>query len=40
MAQSDLAAAIGRPLDRVDGPLKVTGRAKYGYEYAAQGAAA
>ena len=40
MAQSDLAAAIGRPLDRVDGPLKVTGRAKYAYEYAAQGEAA
>ncbi|GFE81762.1 oxidoreductase [Steroidobacter agaridevorans] len=24
---------IGKPLDRVDGPLKVTGRAKYSYEY-------
>jgi xanthine dehydrogenase YagR molybdenum-binding subunit len=40
MAQSDLAGPIGRPLDRVDGPLKVTGRAKYAYEYAAQGEAA
>src|SRR5262249_49856682 len=39
MAQSDLAP-IGRPLDRVDGPLKVTGRAKYAFEYAAQGEAA
>ena len=37
MAQSDLARSIGRPLDRVDGPLKVTGRAKYAFEYAAQG---
>lgn len=24
---------ISKPLDRVDGPLKVTGRAKYSYEY-------
>jgi xanthine dehydrogenase YagR molybdenum-binding subunit len=40
MAQSDLAGPIGRPLDRVDGPLKVTGRAKYAYEYAAQAEAA
>src|SRR6202040_2489561 len=24
---------LGRPLDRVDGPLKVTGRATYAYEY-------
>src|SRR2546426_5146851 len=39
MAQSDLARSIGRPLDRVDGPLKVTGRAKYAFEYAAQGEA-
>ena len=23
---------IGRPMDRVDGPLKVTGRAPYAYE--------
>jgi hypothetical protein len=40
MAQSDLAGPIGRSLDRVDGPLKVTGRAKYAFEYAAQGEAA
>jgi xanthine dehydrogenase YagR molybdenum-binding subunit len=24
---------VGRPMDRVDGPLKVTGRATYAYEY-------
>ena len=40
MAQNDLASPIGRPLDRVDGPLKVTGGAKYAFEYAAQGEAA
>src|SRR5258708_28088650 len=40
MAQIDLAGPIGRPLNRVDGPLKVTGKAKYGFEYAAQGEAA
>ena len=40
MAQSDLVGPIGRPLDRVDGPLKVTGRAKYAYEYASQAEAA
>src|SRR5262249_59220034 len=40
MAQSNLAGPIGRPLDRVDGPLKVTGTAKYAFEYAAQGEAA
>jgi xanthine dehydrogenase YagR molybdenum-binding subunit len=28
---------IGLPLDRVDGRLKVTGKATYAYEYAAQG---
>jgi CO/xanthine dehydrogenase Mo-binding subunit len=39
MAQNDLAGPIGRPLDRVDGPLKVTGRAKYAFEYASQGEA-
>jgi hypothetical protein len=39
MAQNDLAGPIGRPLDRVDGPLKVTGRAKYPFEYASQGEA-
>jgi len=40
MAQSNLAGPIGRPLDRVDGPLKATGTAKYAFEYAAQGEAA
>ena len=40
MAESKLAGPIGRPLDRADGRLKVTGRATYAYEYAAQGAAA
>jgi xanthine dehydrogenase YagR molybdenum-binding subunit len=40
MAQNDLASPIGRPFDRVDGPLKVTGRAKYAFEYAAQGESA
>jgi xanthine dehydrogenase YagR molybdenum-binding subunit len=24
---------IGEPINRVDGPLKVTGRATYAYEY-------
>jgi xanthine dehydrogenase YagR molybdenum-binding subunit len=38
MAESKLAAPVGLPLDRVDGRLKVTGRAPYAYEYAAQGA--
>jgi xanthine dehydrogenase YagR molybdenum-binding subunit len=27
--------AVGAPLDRIDGPLKVTGAAKYAYEYPA-----
>ena len=40
LAESTLAGPIGRPLDRVDGRLKVTGRATYAYEYAAEGAAA
>jgi xanthine dehydrogenase YagR molybdenum-binding subunit len=40
MAESNLAGPIGRPLDRVDGPLKVTGRAPYAFEYATQGEAA
>jgi xanthine dehydrogenase YagR molybdenum-binding subunit len=40
MAESKLAGPIGRPLDRVDGRLKVTGSATYAYEYAAQGGAA
>jgi xanthine dehydrogenase YagR molybdenum-binding subunit len=37
MADSKLAAPVGLPLDRVDGRLKVTGKAPYAYEYAAQG---
>src|SRR6202012_1978198 len=39
MAASKLAAPVGLPIDRVDGRLKVTGKAPYAYEYAAQGAA-
>ena len=37
MTDSNLAAPVGLPLDRVDGRLKVTGKAPYAYEYAAQG---
>jgi xanthine dehydrogenase YagR molybdenum-binding subunit len=40
MAESNPAGPIGRPLDRVDARLKVTGRATYAYEYATQGGAA
>src|SRR2546423_13057804 len=40
MAAGKLAEPIGLPLDRVDGQLKVTGRASYAFEYAAQGGAA
>jgi xanthine dehydrogenase YagR molybdenum-binding subunit len=29
---------LGQPLDRIDGPLKVTGRAPYAYEYRESGA--
>ena len=39
MAESKLAGPVGLPLDRVDGRLKVTGKAPYAYEYAAHGAA-
>src|SRR5947209_19302223 len=39
MAEIKLAAPVGLPLDRVDGRLKVTGKAPYAYEYAGQGAA-
>jgi xanthine dehydrogenase YagR molybdenum-binding subunit len=39
MAESKLGDPIGLPLDRVDGPLKVMGKAPYAYEYAAQGEA-
>src|SRR5271165_1871616 len=37
MAENAPAGPIGLPLDRVDAPLKVTGRAPYAYEYAGQG---
>src|SRR5271163_1929727 len=40
MAEGKLADPIGLPLDRVDGQLKVTGRATYAFEYATQGTAA
>ena len=39
MALSELTDPVGLPIDRVDGPLKVSGKATYAYEYAAQGAA-
>ena len=39
MAESKVHAPVGLPLDRVDGRLKVTGKAPYAYEYAAYGAA-
>jgi xanthine dehydrogenase YagR molybdenum-binding subunit len=39
MAASNLASPVGLPLNRIDGPLKVTGKAEYAYEYAAQGSA-
>ena len=29
---ADTAGPVGKPLDRVDGPLKVTGTARYAYE--------
>jgi xanthine dehydrogenase YagR molybdenum-binding subunit len=40
MAQAHRADPIGRPIDRVDGPLKVQGKALYAFEYARQGQAA
>src|SRR5277367_6594201 len=40
MAEVNRADPIGLPLDRVDGQLKVTGRATYAFEYATQGGAA
>src|SRR6202047_4736733 len=40
MAAGKLANPIGLPLDRVDGQLKLTGRATYAFEYATQGGAA
>jgi xanthine dehydrogenase YagR molybdenum-binding subunit len=39
MADMKLAAPVGLPLDRVDGRLKVTGKAPYAYEYAGQSVA-
>jgi len=36
----DLQGVLGRPLNRVDGPLKVSGRATYAYEHAGVGKAA
>ena len=33
----DKQGVLGRPLPRVDGPLKVSGRARYAYEYAGHG---
>lgn len=33
VARAGAAAAIGQPADRIDGVLKVTGRAPYGYEH-------
>jgi len=33
----DKQRVLGRPVDRVDGPLKVTGTAPYSYEYAGHG---
>ncbi|HEY4369633.1 MAG TPA: xanthine dehydrogenase family protein molybdopterin-binding subunit [Steroidobacteraceae bacterium] len=33
----DRQGVLGRPLNRVDGPLKVSGRATYAYEYAGAG---
>ena len=33
LLDQDAQAVIGRPLDRVDGPLKVAGRATYAAEY-------
>src|SRR3984893_11288757 len=40
MAEVNRADPIGLPLDRVDGHLKVTGKATYAFEYATQGGAA
>jgi xanthine dehydrogenase YagR molybdenum-binding subunit len=33
----DRDGMVGKPLDRVDGPLKVSGRATYAYEFAEEG---
>jgi xanthine dehydrogenase YagR molybdenum-binding subunit len=37
MAESKFTDPVGLPLDRVDGRLKVTGKAPYAYEYASRG---
>jgi xanthine dehydrogenase YagR molybdenum-binding subunit len=37
MTESKLAHPVGLPINRVDAPLKVCGKATYAYEYAAQG---
>jgi xanthine dehydrogenase YagR molybdenum-binding subunit len=39
MAQTQLTDPVGLPIDRIDAPLKVSGKATYAYEYASQGAA-
>ncbi|MBP0440859.1 xanthine dehydrogenase family protein molybdopterin-binding subunit [Tianweitania sediminis] len=39
MSTSTTASSIGQPLSRIDGPAKVTGRAKYAAEHAADGLA-
>lgn len=39
MTPIQLNDPVGLPIDRVDAPLKVSGKATYAYEYAAQGAA-
>jgi xanthine dehydrogenase YagR molybdenum-binding subunit len=36
----DRQGVLGRPLPRTDGPIKVTGRATYAYEYAGHGGVA
>ncbi|MDB6001435.1 MAG: xanthine dehydrogenase family protein molybdopterin-binding subunit, partial [Rhizobacter sp.] len=40
LLDEDVQGVLGRPLDRVDGPLKVSGRARYAYEHAGEGQAA
>ncbi|MFL5606768.1 MAG: xanthine dehydrogenase family protein molybdopterin-binding subunit, partial [Gemmatimonadaceae bacterium] len=37
MTDDSRSGEIGHPLSRVDGPLKVTGKATYAFEYAGQG---
>ncbi len=40
LLDSDKTGAVGKPMDRVDGPLKVTGTARYAYEVRDAGPAA